>query len=331
MPGRVTLASIARDAGVSLTTVSKVLNGGDDISAVTRARVERVLQGSGYGRSRFRAGSDMVEIVRGPVEAARALEIIEGVRATAAALGKSTMLVGRDQTDQAGDWLVGTIRRRPAAVIALGAFGARSRPALEARGIPLVVVAQKVPAASGMRVVAVAEAAGAFVGTGHLVALGHRRIAVVADASDAATADDRVDGYRAAMAAADLPVSPGWVRFADGTEGAFRSALGLLDDPNPPTALLVAGDVQAIGVLQAAAARGLSVPGELSVVIFDDARASRYLLTGLTSIRSPLGVVGEEASRLALAALAGSPAPVRSVAVVPLLIGGSSSTAPATA
>ena len=157
MPGRVTLSTIARDAGVSLTTVSKVLNGGADVAAATRARVERVLQGSGYERLRSTAGSHTVEIVRGNVDPASALEIIDGVRATAAARGKTTMLVGREQTDRLGDWLVGTIRRRPAAVIALGAFGARSQAALEARGIPLVVVSQKIPEGGGMRVVTVAE------------------------------------------------------------------------------------------------------------------------------------------------------------------------------
>ncbi len=111
----------------------------------------------------------------------------------------------------------------------------------------------------------------------------------------------RVDGYRSAMNAAGLDIDPDHIRFGDFLPGeGERHGAELLAGPNPPTAIFAGSDLQALGVIAAAAARGLSVPRDLSVVGYDDIALARWMSPQLTTVHQPLRRMGEEAARLAL-------------------------------
>jgi LacI family transcriptional regulator len=142
---------------------------------------------------------------------------------------------------------------------------------------------------------------GGFSATEHLLALGHRRIAVMGGEPHASCAQERVDGYRAAMGRAGVPVDEELVEWGDFSSDAGRaSARRLLDLPEPPTAVFAASDMQAAGVYAEARARGLHVPSELSVVGFDDVVISRHLAPPLTTVRQPIADMAAAAVRLAL-------------------------------
>ena len=111
----------------------------------------------------------------------------------------------------------------------------------------------------------------------------------------------RLDGYRAAMSAAGLAVDPAWVRYGDfHPAGGESHARELLAGPDRPTAVFAGSDLQALGVIAAATAAGLSVPRDLSVVGYDDIALARWLSPQLTTVHQPLRRMGEEAARIVL-------------------------------
>ncbi|WP_223172090.1 substrate-binding domain-containing protein [Microbacterium sp. NIBRBAC000506063] len=142
---------------------------------------------------------------------------------------------------------------------------------------------------------------GGLVATRHLIELGHRWIAAISGPDDMMCSLARIDGYRSAMSAAGLPVDPGWIRYGDfhptGGEAHARALLAL---PEPPTAIFAGSDLQALGVIAAATARGLRVPEDLSVVGYDDIALARWMSPQLTTVHQPLRRMGEEATRLVL-------------------------------
>ena len=111
----------------------------------------------------------------------------------------------------------------------------------------------------------------------------------------------RLDGYRAAMTSAGLPIESGWMRYGDfQRDGGEQHAMGLLRLVHPPTAIFAGNDLQALGVLHAARALGLSVPGDLSVVGFDDLAIAELASPRLTTVHQPLREMAEHATRLLL-------------------------------
>jgi DNA-binding LacI/PurR family transcriptional regulator len=168
--------------------------------------------------------------------------------------------------------------------------------------------------------VVIDDIAGGELATRYLLELGHRRIAFIgdkpADPFRRQSSRDRTIGYERALTAASVPVQRDYVR--EGTQSrhlARNIAEELLRLPEPPSAVFAASDVQALGVLEAARGLGVDVPGQLSVIGFDDIEIASYV--GLTTIRQPLFESGRRGAELLLQALAGEPAPVH-VETLPL-------------
>jgi LacI family xylobiose transport system transcriptional regulator len=199
---RVTLAGIAEDVGVSITTASKVLNGAADVAPGTRARVERALQTSGYVRGPRARGADVVEVVRGAVRDASAVEVIDGIQRALSAAACTTLLISGPDGDGDVRWLRGCLRRAPVAVIVFGDPGTRAQAVLRARGIRLVIVTLNAgeidPTADPVARVGAAEAAGGFLAIDHLRTLGHVRIGLVADLAQSVRVRLRLAGCRVA-------------------------------------------------------------------------------------------------------------------------------------
>lgn len=330
---RVTLAEIASEAGVSLATVSKVLNGRADVSPTTRARLEDHLARHGYTPRRAAQRSEIIELVFHELESSWSMEVIEGVESVAKAAGLSVVLtVSGDRHSPGSEWIEGALRRRPRAVILVFSdIGPRYREKLRSRGIPFVIIDPAGDPTIDVPSVGSANWSGGLMATRHLIELGHTRIAAITGPEDMMCSLARVDGYRSAMNAAGLEIDPNLIRFGDFLPGGGeRHARELLALPDPPTAVFAGSDLQALGVIAAGSAIGLSVPQDLSVVGYDDIALARWMSPQLTTVHQPLRRMGEEATRVALRLAEGeTPQTLRTDLATHLVVRGS--TAPRSA
>jgi LacI family transcriptional regulator len=175
---------------------------------------------------------------------------------------------------------------------------------------------------------------GAALMTGHLIALGHRRIAFLMGPRNMRPSLDRLRGYQSALAAHGLAFDPGLVENSeftfDGGYTAARLLLGRSDPATRPTAIFAGNDEAAFGVLFAVQELGYAVPGQLSVCGYDDFALSRYIWPGLTTIHQPAEVLLDKAARLLIHMVKGEPVESRQVIVPPqLMIRGSTAGAAA--
>jgi LacI family transcriptional regulator len=314
---RATLATVAASAGVSISTVSKVLNGRTDVGPETRARVEALLAQLEYVGRRADAGTrsagqgeQVVQLVFHGRFTSYGTEILQGVLDAAAELGVAVAVSQRPREPGPGS-PAGWVRRiaaagRTAVIDVVDDVRSGDLTALARARLPLVVIDPLNLPRTRVTSVGATNFAGGLAATQHLLSLGHRRIAYLGGVPGAVSNQARMHGYRAAMEAEGAPVLEGYVRsgnflYQDGLEGG----LVLLDLPERPTAVFVASDESAAGMLEAARARGLRVPQDLSVVGFDDTQVAQLASPPLTTVRQPLREMGVVALRTALRLAAG--------------------------
>lgn len=299
---RVLLTEIAGQAGVSLATVSKVLNGRSDVAAATRDRVERLLDEAGYQRRAGRSNpGGLIELVFPELETAWAMEIIRGVENVARGAGMSVVLTeSGDRHSPAAGWIEGVLRRRPVGVVLVFSdLAEEAKARLRSRAIPFVVVDPAGDPAPDVPSVGSANWAGGLAATRHLLELGHTRIAAITGREDMMCSYARLDGFRSAMGAAGVAVDESLVRFGNfQVDGGREIAHELLARPDRPTAIFAGSDLQALGVIEAARTLGLRVPADLSIVGYDDLQLAQWSSPALTTVHQPLLQMAEEAARL---------------------------------
>ncbi|WP_203726813.1 LacI family DNA-binding transcriptional regulator [Paractinoplanes durhamensis] len=307
--GPLTIAEIAQQAGVSIATVSKVVNGKSEVSPDTRALVEGVISQHGYRRQKKRTQTtSLIELVFHELEGAYAMEIIKGVEQVASQHDLAVVLSQAQSRQSPGrGWIEGVLARRPVGVIGVfeGLDDAQQRQ-LHHRGIPLVLMDPTGEPVHDLPSVGASNWSGGLAATRHLIELGHRRIAAITGPARILSSRARLDGYRAALDAAGLKNDPALVR-----EGDFHVGDGLVHTKallalaDPPTAIFAFNDAQALGVYQAASAAGLRIPDDLSVVGFDDLPSIQWAIPGLTTVRQPLGEMAAAAASMVIAAAGG--------------------------
>jgi LacI family transcriptional regulator, xylobiose transport system transcriptional regulator len=306
--GELTVADVARLAGVSAPTVSKVLNGRPGVAEDTRRRVEAVLREHGYQRPEAVPSAALLEVAFHALEGHLAVEIMRGVEQVARdyelAVG-FTELSGRQ--DGRRSWTDEVLARRPVGVIVVYSHHtAEEQARLAASGIPLVALDPTGKPLHSTPSVGATNWSGGLAATQHLLGLGHRRIATITGPAQYLCSRARLDGFRAAMDAAGVPVDESLVRSGRFTvEDGLALGADLLRAQRPPTAVVAGNDLQAIGVYEAARRGGLDIPGQLSVVGFDDVEYARWCGPPLTTVRQPLVEMGATAARLVLALAAG--------------------------
>jgi LacI family transcriptional regulator len=299
-----TIAFIAERTGVSVPTVSKVINGRPDVSNETRRRVEEALIEHGYRRSpRPRTRSPLLEVIFNELESEWALEIVRGVERVA---GRNDLAVVISEMQERGrpgrGWFEGVLARRPMGVIAVFSDVTDSvREQLRFHDIPFVVVDPTGEPLHDTPSVGATNWNGGLTATRHLIGLGHRRIAVIGGPESILCSRARVDGYRAAMDEAGVPLDPGVISHGgfNVDEGLVR-ARALLSAPDRPTAIVTGNDLQALGVYQAARELRLHIPEDVSVVGFDDLPVAQWVSPPLTTIRQPLVEMAVTAAELTL-------------------------------
>lgn len=300
--GRITLAQVAQRAGVSISTVSKVLNGRQDVAAPTRIKVERLLEAHAYRRTtRSAHEAPLIEIVFHELESIWAMELIRGVENVAKTHGAGVVLTESGTRHAPGpEWMEAMLQRRPLGVVLVfSALPGEVKEQLRARSIPFVIIDPAGDPDPDVPSVGSANWNGGLAATRHLVECGHRRIGVITGPEDMLCSRARLDGYRSAMTMAGLEVDPDLILFGDfHVEGGYDRATDLLNLPEPPTAIFAGSDLQALGVLEAARVQGLRVPHDLSVVGYDDVPLARWASPALTTIHQPLRQMAEEATQM---------------------------------
>ncbi|MCQ9708682.1 LacI family DNA-binding transcriptional regulator [Streptomyces sp. BSP1] len=300
--GRITLAQVAQRAGVSISTVSKVLNGRQDVAAPTRIKVERLLEAHAYRRTtRSAHEAPLIEIVFHELESIWAMELIRGVENVAKTHGAGVVLTESGTRHAPGpEWMEAMLQRRPLGVVLVfSALPGEVKEQLRARSIPFVIIDPAGDPDPDVPSVGSANWNGGLAATRHLVECGHRRIGVITGPGDMLCSRARLDGYRSAMTMAGLEVDPGLILFGDfHVEGGYDRATEMLSLPHPPTAIFAGSDLQALGVLEAARVHGLRVPHDLSVVGYDDVSLARWASPALTTIHQPLRQMAEEATQM---------------------------------
>ncbi|MFI7403835.1 LacI family DNA-binding transcriptional regulator [Streptomyces sp. NPDC049541] len=309
-PKSVTIAYIAESAGVSVPTVSKVLNGKSGVSADTRARVEELINRHGYRKPGGAGRSNVVELVFRELKDMWAVEIIRGVERVARRHRVGVMVSEFGLHDSASPAWDDTVARRPNCVLSVAQLSEAEREQLTAKGIPFVVFDPIMELPDDVPYVGATNWSGGRAATRHLTELGHRRIAMISGPEGQLCCSARLDGYRSAMHAAGLPVDPEIVVHAGLTrDDGYEAAHPLLALPERPTAIFAANDLQALGVYQAAREAGLRIPDDLSVVGFDDLPVVAWVDPPLTTVHQPLTEMAMAATELALTLGRGEQAP----------------------
>ena len=278
---KTTLAAIAAEAGVSLPTVSKVVNGRPDVAPTTRARIEQLLDQHQYRRNglRLHRRSGLIDLVFNGLDSPWAVEILRGVEEWGAehstAIAVSSVRHGETRL---ASWTSAIASHQSSGVILVDITLTSAQVGqLRSAGIPLVVIDPANTPPPDIPSVGATNWAGGFAATEHLLSLGHQRIAAITGPADMLCSLARLDGYRSALERAGVAADLALVRYGDFQhEGGFAGANELLDLPKPPTAVFAGSDQQAFGVYEAARQRGLRIPDDLSVVGFDELPVSRW-------------------------------------------------------
>ena len=345
MPSKVsppTLASVAASAGVSVATVSKVLNGRADVGPATRARVQTLLQQHEYvarraeSAGRAVAGQSTVELVFHGRLSGYSLEILQGVLDAATEVGVAIAVSDRPRQQgsasikRPAEWVRHVTKIGHLAVIdVVGDVRQGDLAALSRARLPLVVIDPLNLPRRHIASVGATNFAGGLAATQHLLSLGHRRIAYLGTDVAFAYNQARMHGYRAALEAGGVEVPVGYSRSGRSNyEAGVAGGAGLLDLPERPTAVFAATDEIAAGVFEAARTRDLRVPEHLSVVGFNDTEAARLLSPPLTTVRQPLREMGQVALRTALRLAAGETLDAHHVELATELVVRSSTAAP---
>lgn len=302
-----TLRAVAEQAGVSMSTASKVLNGRPDVSPKTQERVLRSAASLGYhSRRRARRRTNSVLILFDDLISPYSLSVLSGATEAAMRLRQS-LVVERILSEEptrglTKQWFDSVAARGINALVTVTTpLTDRELGWCADAGIALVIVDPIGTTTRSTVSISATNWAGGRAATQHLLDLGHRRIGFLNGPPTSEPARERLHGYTSALTDAGIDFDPDLV-VGDvyAVEPSVHSAHKLLALPDPPTAVFASSDASALGTLRAAMERGLVVPEDLSVVGFDDTLMARWAPIPLTTVHQPLVEMGKVAVERAL-------------------------------
>jgi DNA-binding LacI/PurR family transcriptional regulator len=306
------IRDVATHADVSVATVSRVLNGTAGVAAPKRARVLQAIEDLHYRPSSLARNLSLgrtgtIGVIAPFFTHLGTLGRLRGITEFAAAEDYDLMIFDVETPKQRDDALLKLARRdRVDALLVISIPLSDDQVAqLQRDALPTVLVDVAHPQLSR---VTIDDVGGGRLATEHLLARGHTRIGFVGDDAHSplgfTSSEFRLHGYREAFAAGGLDVDERLIRHGvHGRQSARELSRKLLALAEPPTAIFAASDIQATGVLEAAAAARLDVPGELAVIGFDDIEFAEIL--GLTTVRQPLAEIGASAIELLFSRIGG--------------------------
>jgi LacI family transcriptional regulator len=332
-----TIRDVARLANVSVATVSNALNNADRVSPELLARVRAAVDKLGYApdaaaRSLRKGSSRLIGLIVGDITNPFFSDLFEAVEDAAAARSYLVLLCNSNERVEREEAHLKMLRSQRIDGLILAPTGAVSmnRAALlAALEIPVVLVDRAMEGLGYDAVVLDNHRAG-HEATAHLIARGHRRIALINGPDIVRTAADRLQGYREALLGAGLAFDPALVRAADFQEqAAYDAAIDLLRSPGRPTAIFATNNLMTIGALRAIADLGLTCPDDVSIIGIDDLAWAEAVSPRLTTVAQPVRAMGEAALDQVVARIAGErTVPGETTVLAPSLIVRGSCTAP---
>jgi LacI family transcriptional regulator len=286
----ITIREVAKAAGVSVSTVSRVLNDKDDVAPETYENVKRVIEELGYtsslaARSMRSRQTNVIGLIMPDVGDPFSIQVVKGVNRAISELGYDLIVY------TAGDSTMATWPAREQRYVSLlngsvtdGMIVVAPTATTFSSAYPLVAVDPH-PESTEFPSVISTNRMGALSAMEYLLGLGHRRIGFIGGRTDLQSALRRLQGYKDGLRRANLPIDPELIQPGDYTRKAgYVGAQKLLSLSNPPTAIFAANDQSAMGVIEAVQEAGLLVPDDLSVVGFDNIPEATYVNGGLTTV-----------------------------------------------
>lgn len=322
----VTIRDVARLAGVSPGTVSRVLNGSDRVTPETTERVRAAIERLNYSPSAVARGlrvraTRVWGVVLADIENPFFTSAVRAIQDVAWAAGYSVVLCNSDEDPdnerRAVELLVA--QRVAGVIVALASETSRTLEPLFQAHTPVVAIDRRVPGAP-VDTVLTDNREGARNATLHLVEGGYRRVACITGPRHLTTARDRLDGYLSALGMGGRAADPALVRHENFKEdGGYRATQELLALDVPPDAIFVANNLMTLGALEALDAAGLRVGEDIALVGFDDLPWSSLVRPRITTVAQPTYEIGRRAAELLVARVSGDAAPLREVILAPTL------------
>lgn len=311
MPSRPTIKDVAARAGVSRQTVSRVINHKDDVRDATRERVLAAIDELGYrpsavARSMVAGSTRMLGCIAPNLIDYTFASMIEGAQAEARRLGYFVLTGSAPSEPDVESLVEEMLHRRVDGFLVLnprndGRYGHFLR--LVERGIPVVYM-KNTPDGAPVSSVCCDDVEGGIRATQHLIALGHTAIATILGPTNEECTADRLAGYRQALAEAGLHYEPALVGQGDWTPTSGQLAVQrMLSAGLAFSALFVHNDKMALGAVRALHRAGRRVPGDVSVIGYDDIPLAPFFDPPLTTMRQPMQQFGQRAARAAIEAV----------------------------
>lgn len=322
-----TIRDVAKAAGVSAATVSRVLNGKEDVGVDLRRRVHGAVTELGYRRNgparslRTRAAM-VLGLIISDITNPFFTAVVRGAEDEAQSAGYSVVLANADEdVAKEARYLEVAAAEQMAGVLLSPASPRQTRiDVLLEQGIPVVTIDRRLTA-TRVDSVSVNNHHAAREAAQHLIGQGCRRVGLVAGPVQTTTGASRLAGYRAALRAAGRRLDPSLVGYADfRTEGGYAATQQLLEQRRPPDGLLFSNNLMTVGGLRAIAEAGLAIPMDIAVVGFDDASWATALSPPLTVVAQPTYHIGQTAAKLLLRRVNGEKFPPRHVVLKAELI-----------
>jgi len=313
-----TMRDVAKQAGVSITTVSHVINNSRAVSNGARQRVETAMRELGYkpntlARSLRRQQTHTIGMIVPDSANPFFAEIARGIEDASFEQNYNVVLCNTEGDLEKQISYTNVLIQNQVAGIVFVAAGVSTELVedLQRRQVPLVVVDREVPDVA-VDTVLTDHYQGGRLATQHLVDLGHRRIACISAGSELSPSSDRVTGYQDVLRENGLAVDEQLIMRGDFQyKSGFEAAQQLLALTEPPTAVFASNDLMAVGCISAATQQGLRVPEDLSVVGFDDVRLASFTNPPLTTIAQPKREIGTLAVEMLLTRINDLTAPIR--------------------
>ncbi len=310
---KATIYDVAKEAGVSIATVSKVINGKGKISEETRGSVLAIMDRMDYqpsviasaltGKKTFTLGL-LVPDISNPFFA----EIARAIEDQSQRYGYSVVMCSTDNKDDKVERYIALLLQKSVdgIIIATGIDKINILEQLLSKRIPVVLLAREMPLVA-VNTVVVDDYVGGSLAANHLLELGHKRMAVLGESAKVVSSRERIRGFRQTMEDEQIPFREEWLKYCDyRIEDGKLKALELLQTEDRPTAIFACNDMLAVGALQAAKEAGVKVPDELSIVSFDNTILATVTDPQLTTIAQPMDYMGKAVVDLIVDELKGS-------------------------
>lgn len=312
---RFTMAQIAKEVGVSTTTVSKVLNQMPGVGPEMRARILQVIEQHGYvqnhaARHLRKGQSGLIDLVIMRLEGGYDLGIMRGVQDALEQSGHRLVVFATHEDEELERvWLRDMLDQSTDGVLLLLPYERTGvANTLVEQNIPFVAIGDRNEPTTAFPTIGSTIWHGGYTATEYLISLGHRRIGIVTGPLHLTTSRARLAGYREALERAEIPVDPALICEGNYLLGdGYQQTCAMLNLPDPPTAIFAGNDAQAAGAYQALYQYDVKIPTAMSVIGFDDVMYAAQMSPPLTTIHQPLVEMGKMAASMLLRLISGVP------------------------